>query len=405
MPDNGLQAEGSDLRDLAEKKLREKLPDLGAVLNLNREEVERLVHELQVHQVELEIQAEELRRAQAELETLKDKYRDLYDFAPVGYITVGENGLILEANLTACRILDMERRSLIDQRFSRFVHRDDQDCWYLHLRSLLDEKAPRQDELRLVGTSGVPFHAQLDSTVTDCEAGRSICCRTIISDCTERKKSENLIRASLKEEEILLREIHHRVKNNLEVISSLLRLQASYARDGTTHGIFQDTEARIRSMALIQESLYRSPNLAAIPVGHYLNSLVDQLVASLEPSGRIQVRKEIAETTFEPDTLVPLGLLTTELVTNSLRHAFPATRDEGELSVSVKSIGDKEFELVVADNGIGLTPDIDLEHPRSIGFDLVGCFVDQLHGSMVVGTDTGTEIRIRFKEIKRPRRR
>ncbi len=189
--DNRPEGEISDLRGRAERRLQERFPAPEALLNLTGEEVKVLVHELQVYQIELEVQNEELRRAQTELEMLKDKYLDLYDFAPAGYVTVGETGLILEANLTACRLLGVERKSLINRPFSRFVCPEDQDKYYLVMRDLFETKAPKTCDVQLVKKQSEPFHAQLNASVMQDGEGAFHCCRTIISDITERKHAEN----------------------------------------------------------------------------------------------------------------------------------------------------------------------------------------------------------------------
>jgi PAS domain S-box-containing protein len=187
----------SDLRARAEETLSSKPEDVEDISALSPEEIQSLIHELRVHQIELEIQNEELRLAQTKLEELKDKYLDLYDFALVGYVTSNEKGLILEANLTAVRLLGVERKSLIKKPFSRFVCQQFRDAYYLHLRQVLETQSKQTCEIELVRKDGSQFYAQLESVAVRDESGEFNRYRTIVWDITDRKRIEEFIRIRL----------------------------------------------------------------------------------------------------------------------------------------------------------------------------------------------------------------
>lgn len=215
-----------------------------------------------------------------------------------------------------------------------------------------------------------------------------------------REMAEARIKASLKEKEVLLREIHHRVKNNLAIIHSLLGLQSRYITDTVYSTMFEDSRNRIKSMALAHELLYQSETLAYISVSRHVGSLVDHLVITAGRVGtRVSVIKDLEEVSLDLDTAIPVGFLVTEIVSNSLKHAF-RDRREGEIRISLHSVGEKEFELIVADNGTGMPADIDVKNPRSMGLDIVATFVSQLNGTIEIRTQQGTEVRIRFKEAR-----
>jgi PAS domain S-box-containing protein len=215
-----------------------------------------------------------------------------------------------------------------------------------------------------------------------------------------REKAEARIKESLKEKEVLLREIHHRVKNNLAIIHSLLGLQSRRIADSAYSGMFEDSRNRIRSMALAHELLYQSSSLAYISVDRHLGSLVDHLVVTAGTVGtRVSVFKDLEKLSFDLDTAIPVGFLVTEIVSNSLKHAFQG-RKEGEIRISLHSVGEKEFELIVADNGIGMPAHVDVSNPRSLGLDIVSTFVSQVNGTIEIRTHQGTEVRIRFKEAQ-----
>ncbi|MEW6351437.1 MAG: histidine kinase dimerization/phosphoacceptor domain -containing protein [Thermodesulfobacteriota bacterium] len=219
-------------------------------------------------------------------------------------------------------------------------------------------------------------------------------------DITERELAELRIEASLREKEVLLREIHHRVKNNLAVIHSIVRLQSSYTADSELKDMFEDLQARIRSMALAHELLYQSEDLARIDLSKYIDKLVDSLAGSAALIGRgVTIRKDLHEGPIRLDTAIPAGFLVTELVSNCLKHAFPDDR-EGEITVSLRSRGDDELLLVVKDNGVGIPKDVDVDDPKTLGLDLVHTFVRQLHGHVEILSDAGTEVRVGFKAEK-----
>jgi two-component sensor histidine kinase len=219
-------------------------------------------------------------------------------------------------------------------------------------------------------------------------------------EIAHRKEAEQQLKISLSEKGILLREIHHRVKNNLAVIVSLLRIQSRYIPDEASREMFEDSQNRIRSMALAHELLYLSEKLVDITVREYLGRLLDHLFVSSKVIGMpISITQEIEEVSFGLDTGIPVGFIVTELISNCLKHAFP-DGGEGNIRISLRSIDEKEFELVVRDNGLGIPEDVDLKNPKSLGLVLVGMFVEQLKGKVEIVRQEGTEVRIRFKGKK-----
>lgn len=219
-------------------------------------------------------------------------------------------------------------------------------------------------------------------------------------DVTERKKAEERIKTSLKEKEILLREIHHRVKNNLAVISSLLRLKSRFAPEDM-RSMFEDALDRVKAMAIAHEKLYQSENLATLDIGDYVESLVEHLFLSSGCSeASIALKKNIEPLSLGLDTALPLGLLLTELVSNCLKHAFP-NDGRGEVEIVLRSAGSRQYELVVRDNGVGIPDHVDFRNPGSLGLELVDNFVKQLHGTLEIDGKKGAEIRVRFREKQR----
>jgi len=217
----------------------------------------------------------------------------------------------------------------------------------------------------------------------------------------DRKQAEEKIKKSLNEKEVLLREIHHRVKNNMQIISSLLRLQSQTIKDKTYSQLFEDSQNRITSMALVHEKLYQSRDLAKIEFNAYIRDMVTGLFQSYGIStDRINLIFDVGDVSLGINSAIPCGLIINELVTNSLKYAFPDGR-KGELKITVHEI-DNEIELVISDNGIGIPENIDFRNTESLGLKLVSILAErQLRGNLNLDRKTGTEFRIRFKEDRK----
>jgi two-component sensor histidine kinase len=222
--------------------------------------------------------------------------------------------------------------------------------------------------------------------------------RVRVASLLKMKDAQDRIKASLREKDLLLREIHHRVKNNLAIVSSLLRLQSRYAADEFHKKMFMDAENRIRSMAVAHEKLYQTDNLGTLKMGEYVGSLVDHLAVSSKTLGtRIALHKIVDDLSLNMETVIPLGIILTEVVLNSLQHGFPEGR-EGEIAISLLAAGDQGFELIVKDNGVGIPEDFDIANPKSFGLRLVNVFSRQMNGTVQINNSDGTEFRIQFRE-------
>jgi len=217
-------------------------------------------------------------------------------------------------------------------------------------------------------------------------------------DITYRVQAEEQLKSSLKEKEVLLKEIHHRVKNNLQVISSLLKLQSGYVKDEDTLALFQDSYNRVRSMALIHENLYRSSDLGVIDVADYIRNLTANLLGSYTRSDRhIDLKLDLEHHWLDVDTAIPCGLIINELVSNSFKYAFEMIT-EGQIYVKFTRERD-QFLLVVRDNGIGLPADFDMTTIESLGLQLVQNLTAQLGGDISLDSCKGTCFTITFTSI------
>ncbi|MBD2120048.1 sensor histidine kinase [Trichocoleus sp. FACHB-262] len=215
-------------------------------------------------------------------------------------------------------------------------------------------------------------------------------------DITNRKQIEEDMRTSLREKEVLLKEIHHRVKNNLQIISSLLNLQAQYLNDSAALAIFRESQNRIESMALIHEKLYQSKDMARINASEYIYDLVTNLFYTYEiNSEAIALRINIDEIWLGLDTAIPCGLIINELVLNALKHAFPKGHT-GEICISFGLRDAHHLMLVVSDTGVGLPKDLDYQNTDSLGLQLVNALTQQLEGVIEINQSNGVKFEIVF---------
>lgn len=225
----------------------------------------------------------------------------------------------------------------------------------------------------------------------------------IVRDITERKRSEAMIRASLQEKEVLLKEIHHRVKNNLQVISSLFSLQSNYLDDAKTLRVLEDSQSRVKAMALIHEKIYNSQDLSKVNFAKYIQDLATYLFHAYEPNPRVELEIDIEPISLNLDTATPCGLLISEVVSNALKYAFPNER-AGRIWITLNYLANEKMVLEIGDNGIGLSPDINLENSESLGLQLVRDLSQQIKGKLEIDCQRGTCFKIEFSELQYRRR-
>src|SRR5208337_3596073 len=218
----------------------------------------------------------------------------------------------------------------------------------------------------------------------------------IARDITDRKLAEQQIKRSLKEKEALLREIHHRVKNNLAVVSSLLSLEARKIKDAGVKSLFEESQQRVRSMALVHEKLYQTKDLSSINFESYIKSMVLDIISMYRiDTSAITTEINIRDIELDLESAVPCGLIINELLTNAFKHAFPKNR-RGVLSINFTKT-DGTYALTIKDNGIGLPEGLDYKEAGTLGLQLVNILTGQLDGTIRIKSDKGTETVVKFK--------
>lgn len=260
------------------------------------------------------------------------------------------------------------------------------------IRDVLDHGGVRILEYELDLPSG---HRYLECRIVALDSRRAL---YITRDITGRIEHEAAMQKSLAEKEVLLREIHHRVRNNLQVISSLIGMQTDLLRDELDRHLMQETQRRIQLMALLYELLYQAKDFSSIGCAEYLGSILDEIVIAYRaPSAQVGLIRKFDDVRMNLDAALPLGLILSELVTNGLKHAFPGTR-AGRLEVILES-GDNLVTLTVRDDGIGFPAGVSFERATSLGFVLVRSLAAQLGGSVtaVSGSGAGTSVSVSFR--------
>jgi PAS domain S-box-containing protein len=215
-------------------------------------------------------------------------------------------------------------------------------------------------------------------------------------DIDDRRQMETALRASLHEKEVLLQEIHHRVKNNLQIISSLVGMQMRRVRDASSRETLEQCQHRVQAIALIHEKLYQSSSLASVPLPDYVRSLTQDIMRAASSSATsVALEFTLADITLPIDTAIPCGLILNELITNALKHAFPGGR-QGRIRISIAQPDAGRLQLSVIDNGVGMPAGIDVRHCRTMGLQLVNTLAGQLAAELEVNVAEGTCVQLTF---------
>jgi PAS domain S-box-containing protein len=277
------------------------------------------------------------------------------------------------------------------------IYEDDRDYAVDFCAGCTERLEDHDFEYRFVARDGSVIWLR-DIVKVVAEEGQPKWLRGLMIDITAIKKEQDVLRDTLREKTSLLNEVHHRVKNNLQVITSLLRLESSRSNQANTKAVLNDMQGRIRSMALLHETLYRSGIFASADLAHYLKELATQVFRSLSNSrgGAIKLNLDLESVRVSMDQATPCGLIVNELISNCLKHAFPARRD-GTVSISLtSSMNSRMVCIEVSDDGIGLSYDFEQRREQSLGLQLVDDLVGQIGGKLSIEGDHGTKFVIHF---------
>jgi PAS domain S-box-containing protein len=335
------------------------------------------------------------KQSEDDLKASQEYIRNIIDSSLDMIIAVDMNRCIVEFNKAAERTFGYRGEDVVGAMIN-ILYADPKEGLEVHRTAV--EKGQCVREILNRRKNGEVFPSVLSASTLFDAHGNVQGVMGVSHDITEQKRAEQQIRQSLREKEVMLREIHHRVKNNMQVISSLLKLQAAHIKDGSVLEMFAESQNRIRAMSLIHERLYRTDDFARIDFSEYARGLTRHLLAIYRATApQVTLTVDIHDISLDINTAIPCGLIINELVTNCLKHAFPGGR-KGTISVVLQSPKQATYELTVRDDGVGIPKGIDVKTMESLGLHLVAILAeDQLKGEIRVSRIGGTTIQIIFK--------
>jgi PAS domain S-box-containing protein len=399
---NVVRMAGSHTDITGRKQVEEALSSL---LHQLENKVEQRTAELKRINQSLQAEITERQRIEQALRESEQRFRAGFHQAAVGIAHVDIDGRWLLVNQRLCDIVGYTLEELQLLTFQDITHPDDLNADLKYVDQVLADKIQTYSmEKRYFCKDSSTVWVNLTVSLMREPSGKPKYFIAVVEDITERqaaqresKQWEEQIKASLLEKEVLLKEIYHRVKNNLQVISSLLSLQSAYIKDKDDLVIFKQSQQRIASMALVHEKLYQSQDLAKIDFGEYIRDLVASLFSAYEVNeNAIALTINIDEQLFLGlDTAIPCSLIIHELVSNSLKYAF-TTDINGTIYIGIQKNHEHQVTLVVSDNGIGLPSNFNFKNMASLGWQLVDALTNQLGGNLHITGASGVECRMVF---------
>jgi len=343
-------------------------------------------------------EAPQQRELEHALRQSEERFRRVVEAAPNAMVMVSAAGQIEMVNAQAERMFGYDRAELLGAGVEMLVplgfrghHPGLRAAFFSDLQS---RPMGAGRDLYALRKDGTEFPVEIGLNPLETEDGMMVL--SSIVDISDRKQKEERIQMALKEKDILLREIHHRVKNNLQIVHSLLDLQSARLDDETVLDMLRDSQNRIRSMALIHQTLYQSKDFARVDFSHFLESLVSTLVSSYSAdTARLDLQVMTDGVSLPLSTAIPCGLILNELIANAIKHGFPDGRS-GEIRIALKRDQNDHVLLSVSDNGVGIPDDLVIEATHTLGLQLVNLLADQIGGQLTVNRTRPTMFVLRF---------
>ncbi len=338
----------------------------------------------------------EHKMAELALQESELRFRTLTNLAPVGIFTTDEKGDCNFVNSRWSKLAGVSSDEAMGKGWSNVLHPADRERVEVEWQTCVNNGSEFVSKYRFVTPDGQESWIYGSASALRDERGSIKGFVGTITDFTELLEAKEVLRASLNEKDAMLKEIHHRVKNNLQIVTSLLSLQAMGDTNSETASLLQESCNRVRSMALVHETLYGTSDFGKLRLAEYLDQLCCHLFRSygIDPL-RIRLDMRIAEVSLQLDRAIPFGLIINELVSNALKYAFPLNR-QGTIYLHVNSLTDGHFELLVRDDGVGLPDSFNLRKLKSLGLQLVSDLVIQLGGKLSFSGQAGSDFRMTF---------
>ncbi len=338
------------------------------------------------------------KKAENALRESEERFRVLFEGAPDAiFLADPESGKILEANRAASRLLAKPIEAIVGMNQAELhppkVEDFSKESFHRHIQEAQSQGYTQPVETIALRADNAQVPVEVVAQVVQIN-GRGVLMGTF-RDITERKRAEDQIKALLGEKEVLLREVHHRIKNNMSIIASLLAMQADAQEESVVRKALQDAVARIKSMMVLYDKLYRSENFGAISLQDYLPPLLHQVVGLFSYANPVSIHTQVEDILLSPKMLSPLGIILTELTTNAMKYAFPG-RSDGTITVTARREAE-EVSIIFQDNGVGMPETFCLESSNSFGMQLIDLLVKQLRGSLAIEMQHGAKIKIKFQ--------
>ncbi len=330
----------------------------------------------------------------------EDSFRRVVEWSPTAMVMIDRSGSIVLVNLKTEQLFGYRRDELIGKSVELLIPERYREQHRHFRQGYFNSPQPRPmgagRDLTGCRADNSEFPIEIGLNPLDTEEGAMVLASIV--DITERRRTQQHLEDALREKTALLNEVHHRVKNNLQIISSLLNLQAEHASDPRLRAILGESCGRVKAMSLTHQLLYERRDFARLDLADYLQRLAQAIRVSYRPAhGRVALRLELPAdgVSLDLERSIPCGLLVNELLTNAFKHAFPEER-EGEIVIELREDGDGMIGFSIADNGVGLPSQADLEKSPSLGWQLVPLFVEQLHGVLEIERGNGSRFSVRF---------
>jgi PAS domain S-box-containing protein len=344
----------------------------------------------------LQNEANERKKVMEELQISEEKYRSLVEQTNDIVFHIDKDGYLTYISPNISSIMGYAPEESLGKSPVEFMPKDKEGLFNALLEKNIRDQEPVSGlELTFLDNKQVPHIFEINGTPHFNEDGSFLGFSGIARDITDRKALQHKLETSLKEKEILLKEIHHRVKNNMQVISSLLNLQAKSIKDTKSREAIRESQNRVMSIALVHEKLYQSKNLAEINYLEYLRKIAENLLQSYGiPPKTVEIRIHADDIIIPIDKAIPLSLIINEMISNALKYAFPGNR-AGTIAIDFTKEGE-HYTLSVKDDGVGLPETVTLDQTNTLGFQLINSLVGQIQGTISLNRTAGTEYRIAF---------
>jgi PAS domain S-box-containing protein len=334
-------------------------------------------------------------KAEKEIKKREERYRAIFEGSRDAIFIADENARFVEVNQAACELTGYTKEELLKMRIPDLHEETDLHAYKRYFHRIMNGESILS-EAKIIRKNRTKVDTEFSNKRIFLEGIPYM--HTVARDISEWKRDKEKIKASLREKDIMLQEIHHRVKNNMQIIISLMRIQARSIKSPTFTKYLQALQERVYSMSLIHDHFYKKQEFDKINIASYIKELTNHLFyISSKKEDQIKINLDLEEILLDLNKAVPFGMLVNEIVTNVLKHAFPG-RKKGELSLRLYRDGNKKIHFLVNDNGIGLPKKVNVENPSTMGFQLIRDLTQQLDGEIQIESNRGTKIKVIFPE-------